>query len=78
MNTENKKLGKGLEALLPSGKNKEDKSYADTIIKKVSSIENMVDEFSKFARLLNEQLLDGLPAVQSFWRSQNRDSEPTP
>jgi len=20
----------------------------------------------------------GLPAVQSFWRSQNRDSEPTP
>ena len=27
MNTENKKLGRGLGALLPSGKNKEDKSF---------------------------------------------------
>ena len=39
------------EYLRSKFKNKEDKSYADTIIKKVSSIESMVDEFSKFARL---------------------------
>ena len=39
------------EYLRSKFKNKEDKSYADTIIKKVSSIESMVDEFSKFAKL---------------------------
>jgi len=39
------------EYLRSKSKNKEDKSYADTIIKKVSLIENMVNEFSKFARL---------------------------
>ena len=39
------------EYLRSKSKNKEDKSYADTIIKKVSSIEHMVDEFSKFAKL---------------------------
>ena len=39
------------EYLRSKFKNKEDKSYVDTIIKKVSSIENMVDEFSKFAKL---------------------------
>ena len=39
------------EYLKSRSKNKEDRSYANTIIKKVSSIENMVDEFSKFAKL---------------------------
>ena len=39
------------EYLKSKSKSKEEKSYADTIIKKVSSIENMVDEFSKFAKL---------------------------
>ena len=39
------------EYLRSKSKNKEDKSYADTIINKVSTIENMVDEFSKFAKL---------------------------
>ena len=39
------------EYLRSKSKNKEDKSYADTIINKVSLIENMVDEFSKFAKL---------------------------
>ena len=39
------------EYLKSKSKNKEDKSYANTIIKKVSSIESMVDEFSKFAKL---------------------------
>ena len=39
------------EYLRSKFKNKEDKSYADTIIKKVSAIENMVDEFSMFAKL---------------------------
>ena len=39
------------EYLKSKSKSKEDKSYADTIIKKVSSIENMVDEFSMFAKL---------------------------
>mgnify|MGYP005818554139 CR=1 FL=1 len=34
-------------------KNKEDQSYANTIIKKVSLIESMVDEFTKFAKLPN-------------------------
>ena len=39
------------EYLRSKFKNKSDKAYADTIIKKVSSIESMVDEFSKFAKL---------------------------
>ena len=39
------------EYLRSKSKNKEDKSYADTIINKVATIENMVDEFSKFAKL---------------------------
>ena len=39
------------EYLRSKSKNKEDKSYADTIINKVSTIENMVDEFAKFAKL---------------------------
>ena len=39
------------EYLRSKSKNKEDKSYANTIISKVSTIENMVDEFSKFAKL---------------------------
>ena len=39
------------EYLRSKSKNKEYKSYADTIINKVSTIENMVDEFSKFAKL---------------------------
>ena len=39
------------EYLKSKSKSKEDKSYADTIIKKVSSIKNMVDEFSMFAKL---------------------------
>ena len=39
------------EYLRSKFKNKEDKSYADTIINKVATIENMVDEFSKFAKL---------------------------
>ena len=39
------------EYLKSKSKNKEDKSYADTIIKKVSSIEDMVNEFSMFAKL---------------------------
>jgi two-component system nitrogen regulation sensor histidine kinase NtrY len=43
------------EYLKSKSKNKEDKSYADTIIKKVSSIENMVDEFSRFAKLPKPQ-----------------------
>ena len=39
------------EYLRSKSKSKEDKSYADTIINKVSTIENMVDEFAKFAKL---------------------------
>ena len=39
------------EYLKSKSKSKEDKSYADTIIKKVSSIEDMVNEFSMFAKL---------------------------
>ena len=39
------------EYLRSKSKSKEDKSYANTIISKVSTIENMVDEFSKFAKL---------------------------
>ena len=39
------------EYLRSKSKNNEDKSYANTIIKKVASIESMVDEFSKFAKL---------------------------
>ena len=44
------------EYLKSKSKSKEEKSYADTIIKKVSSIENMVDEFSKFAKLPKPEL----------------------
>ena len=44
------------EYLKSKSKNKEDKSYANTIIKKVSSIESMVDEFSKFAKLPKPEL----------------------
>jgi len=39
------------EYLKSKFKNKEDQSYANTIIKKVSVIESMVDEFAKFAKL---------------------------
>ena len=39
------------EYLRSKTKSKEDKIYANTIIKKVATIENMVDEFSKFAQL---------------------------
>ena len=39
------------EYLKSKFKNKEDQSYANTIIKKVSLIESMVDEFTKFAKL---------------------------
>ena len=41
------------EYLKSKFKNKEDQSYANTIIKKVSLIESMVDEFTKFAKLPN-------------------------
>ena len=44
------------EYLKSKSKSKEEKSYADTIIKKVSSIENMVDEFSNFAKLPKPEL----------------------